>query len=119
MVPKYLKFRSVGSTVTIDDAVATVRAARDREVPSAVWKPRASRSPVPGEPAASVFPPGEAVVLPVRAAAAMLVSFLPLRPWRARLDCVWQMEDDDGVNFSALHALDARTRRRHSRGASA
>jgi hypothetical protein len=78
-----------------------------------------ARVVVAGEPAASVFPPGEAVVLPLWATAAMLVSSLPLLPWQVHLECVWQLEDDDGVNFSALHALDARSRRRHSRGASA
>jgi hypothetical protein len=76
-----------------------------------------ARVVVAGEPTASVFPPAEAVVLPVWATAAMLVSFLPLRPWRAHLDLIWQMEDDDGVNFTAMAALDARTRRRHFRAA--
>lgn len=32
------------------------------------------------------------------ATAAMLVSLLPLRPWQAHVECIWQMEDDDGVN---------------------
>jgi hypothetical protein len=76
-----------------------------------------ARVVVAGEPAASVFPPGEAVVLPVWATAAMLVSFLPLRPWQAHLEIIWQMEDDDGVNFTALAALDTRARRRHYRPA--
>lgn len=56
-------------------------------------------------------------VLPVWATAAMLVSFLPLRPWRVHLDLIWQMEDDDGVNFTAMAALDARPGRRHFRAA--
>ncbi|MGH3245267.1 MAG: hypothetical protein ACRDOI_03525 [Trebonia sp.] len=47
----------------------------------------------------------------------MLVTSLPLLPWQAHLECAWQLEDDD-VNSSALHALDARSRRRHSRDAS-
>ena len=66
------------------------------------------------EPAATVFPPGEAVVLPVWATAAMLVSFHPILPWQAYLQTIWQLEDDDGVNFTALAALDIRTLRRHS-----
>ena len=63
----------------------------------------------------TVFPPGEAVVLPVWATVAVLVSFLPLRPRQAHLEIIWQMEDDDGVNFTALTALDARARLRHFR----
>lgn len=47
----------------------------------------------------------------------MLVSFLPLRPWQAHLEGIWQMEDEDGVNFTALTALDTRARRRHFRPA--
>jgi hypothetical protein len=46
----------------------------------------------------------------------MLVSIFPFRPWRAHLECIWQMEDEDGVNFTALAALDTRARRRR-RGA--
>jgi hypothetical protein len=65
-----------------------------------------------GEPADSVFPPGEAFTVPVWATAAMLVSFVPLVPWQAHLELIWQLEDDDGVNFTALAALDARARRR-------
>jgi hypothetical protein len=65
-----------------------------------------------GEPAANVFPPEEAVVVPVWATAAMLVSFRPLAPWQDYLRLIWELEDDDGVNFTALAALDSRTRRR-------
>jgi hypothetical protein len=32
---------------------------------------------------------------------------LPLRPWQAHLEGIWQTEDDDGVNPTALAALDA------------
>ena len=71
-----------------------------------------ARVVVAGEPAASVFPPGEAFTVPVWATAAMLVSFAPRVPWQAYLELIWQLEDDDGVNFSALAALDARARRR-------
>jgi hypothetical protein len=42
----------------------------------------------------------------------MLISFLPLHPWQAHLEIIWQLEDDDGANFVALAALDARARRR-------
>jgi hypothetical protein len=70
-----------------------------------------------GEPAASVFPSGDAVVLPVWATAAMLVSFQPILPWQAHLEAIWQMEDNDGVNCTALHALETRARRQHSRPA--
>jgi hypothetical protein len=68
-----------------------------------------------GEPAESVFPPEEAVVLPVWATAAMLVSFRPLAPWQDYLRLIWELEDDDGVNLTALAALDSRTRRRLAR----
>ena len=70
-----------------------------------------------GEPAASVFPPGEVVMLPVWATAAMLVSFQPLLPWQAHLEAIWQIEDDDGVNITALHALETRARRQRFRPA--
>ena len=76
-----------------------------------------ARVVVAGEPAATVFPPREAVVLPVWATAAMLISFLPHLPWQAHLEIIWELEDDDGVNFSALAALDTRARRRHFRPA--
>jgi hypothetical protein len=56
-------------------------------------------------------------VLPVWVTAAMLVSFFPFRPWQAHLECIWQMEDDDGVNFTALAALETRARRQRSRPA--
>jgi hypothetical protein len=69
---------------------------------------------VAGEPAASVFPPGDAVVLAVWATAAMLVAFQPLLPWQAHLEAIWQLEDDDGVNCTALHALDTRAHRQRS-----
>jgi hypothetical protein len=68
-----------------------------------------------GEPAESVFLPEEAVVVPVWVTAAMLVSFRPLAPWQDYLRLIWELEDDDGVNFTALAALDSRTRRRLAR----
>lgn len=77
-----------------------------------------ARVVVAGEPAAEVFPPGESVILPVWATAAMLVSFLPGRPWQGHLSLLWDMADEDGVNFSALGAIEARARRRHARPAS-
>ena len=55
--------------------------------------------------------------LPVWATAAMLVSFQPLLPWQAHLEAIWQIEDDDGVNITALHALETRARRQRFRPA--
>jgi hypothetical protein len=40
-----------------------------------------------------------------------------LRPWQAHLEGIWHREDDDGVNPTALAALDAHARRRHFRPA--
>ena len=45
----------------------------------------------------------------------MLVSFRPLAPWQDYLRLIWELEDDDGVNFTVLAALDSRTRRRLAR----
>jgi hypothetical protein len=77
-----------------------------------------ARVVVGGEPATQVFPPGESVVLPVWTTAAMLVSFLPSHSWQAHLELIWELEADDGVNVSALFALESRTRRRRTRPSS-
>jgi hypothetical protein len=44
-------------------------------------------------------------------------SIQPLLPWQAHLEAIWQLEDDDGVNITALHALETRARRQRSRPA--
>ena len=36
----------------------------------------------------------------------------PHAPWQDYLRLIWELQDDDGVNFTALAALDSRTRRR-------
>jgi hypothetical protein len=72
---------------------------------------------VAGEPATQVFPPGESVVLPVWTTAAMVVSFLPGRPWHGHLEAIWGMAADDGVNFSARTAIESRARRLRARAA--
>jgi hypothetical protein len=70
-----------------------------------------ARVVVDGEPAAHVFPPGEAVILPARTTAAMLVYNAANRPWQ-QLELIWELETEDGVNYSALAAIRSRIRRR-------
>jgi hypothetical protein len=43
--------------------------------------------------------------------AAMLVAFLPGRPWQGHLELIWKLETDDGVNCSALRFAARRFRR--------
>jgi hypothetical protein len=73
-----------------------------------------ARVVVGGEPATQVFPPGESVILPAWTTAAMLVSLLPegARTWQDHLQMIWDLETTDGMNYSALAALQSRARRR-------
>jgi hypothetical protein len=73
-----------------------------------------ARVVVDGEPATQVFPPGESVILPAWTTAAMLVSLLPegARAWQDHLQMIWDLETTDGMNYSALAALQSRARRR-------
>jgi hypothetical protein len=70
-----------------------------------------SRAVVRGERIDDVFPAGDGAVLAVRITAAMLVAFLPARPWQGHLELIWKLETDDGVNCSALRAAERRFRR--------
>jgi hypothetical protein len=70
-----------------------------------------SRAVVRGERIGAVFPAGDAAVLAVRITAAMLVAFLPSRPWQGHLELIWKLETDDGVNCSALRSAERRFRR--------
>ena len=70
-----------------------------------------SRAVVRGERVDDVFPAGDGVVLAVRITAAMLVAFMPARPWQGHLELIWKLETDDGVNCSALRAAERRFRR--------
>ena len=73
-----------------------------------------ARVVVAGEPATQVFPPGESVILPAWTAAAMLVSLLPegARTWQDHLQMIWDLKTTDGMNYSALAAIQSRARRR-------
>jgi hypothetical protein len=71
-----------------------------------------SRAVVRGEHLDDVFPAGDAAVLPVRITAAMLVAFMPGRPWQGHLQLIWKMETEDGVNWSALRSAERRFKRR-------
>ena len=73
-----------------------------------------ARVVVAGESATQVFPPGESVILPAWTAAAMLVSLLPegARTWQDHLQMIWDLETTDGMNYSALAAIQSRARRR-------
>jgi hypothetical protein len=83
--------------------------------PAAIADPVAyeylSRAVVRGERIDDVFPAGDGAVLAVRITAAMLVAFLPARPWQGHLELIWKLETDDGVNCSALRAAERRFRR--------
>jgi len=70
-----------------------------------------SRAVVRGERIDDVFPAGDGAVLAVRITAAMLVAFLPARPWQGHLELIWKLETDDGVNCSALRSAERRFRR--------
>ena len=71
-----------------------------------------SRVVVDGEPSVLVFPFGEFFMVPVWITAAMLVSNAAQRPWQAHLDLIWELETEDGFNYSALVAMESRNRRR-------
>jgi hypothetical protein len=65
-----------------------------------------------GERIEDVLPAADAAVLVVRITAAMLVAFMPARPWQGHLELIWKLETEDGVNRTALHAAARRWRRR-------
>jgi hypothetical protein len=71
-----------------------------------------ARVVVDGEPAPLVFPPGESFILPVWITAAMLVSNAANHTWQRHLELIWELETEDGVNYSALVANESRSRRR-------
>jgi hypothetical protein len=71
-----------------------------------------SRAVVRCERLDDVFPEGDAAVLAVRITAAMLVAFMPARPWQGHLELIWKLETEDGVNCTALHAARLRLLRR-------
>jgi hypothetical protein len=85
------------------------------EVPAAIADPVVydylSRAVVRGDRVDDVFPDRNAAVLAVRITAAMLVAFLPGRPWQGHLELIWKMETEDGVNCSALRSAERRLRR--------
>jgi hypothetical protein len=70
---------------------------------------------VNGEPASLVFPPGEFFMVPVWTTAAMLVSNAAIRSWQRHLELIWELETEDGVNYSALVAIESRKRRQRAR----
>lgn len=70
-----------------------------------------SRVVVRGERLDAVFAAGDADVLAVRIASAMLVAFLPSRPWQTHLELIWRLETEDGVNRTALRCAQLRLRR--------
>lgn len=69
-----------------------------------------SRAVVRGERLDDVFP-ADAAVLAVRITAAMLVAFMPARPWQGHLELIWKLETKDGVNCSVLSSVQIRRRR--------
>lgn len=71
-----------------------------------------SRAVVRGDHLDDVFPAGDGAILAVRITAAMLVAFMPARPWQGHLELVWKLETDDGVNCSALRCAQLRLRRK-------
>jgi hypothetical protein len=70
-----------------------------------------SRAVVRGERLDDVFPAGDGAVLAVRITAAMLVAFMPGRPWQGHLELIWKLETEDGVNCSALRSAQLRLQR--------
>ena len=70
-----------------------------------------SRAIVRGERIDDVLRAGDAAVLAVRITAAMLVAFLPGRPWHGHLELIWKLTTDDGVNCTALRCAERRFRR--------
>ena len=69
-----------------------------------------SRAVVRGERLDNVFP-ADAAVLAVRITAAMLIAFMPARPWQGHLELIWKLETKDGVNCSVLSSVQIRRRR--------
>lgn len=74
-----------------------------------------SRGIVGGEFLEDVFPAGEAAVLALRITAAMLVAFLPGRPWQGHLELIWRLQSASGVNWPALRAAECLVRRTRQR----
>lgn len=70
-----------------------------------------SRAVVLGERIDDVIGTEDPAVLTVRITAAMLVAFLPGRPWQGHLELIWKLETDDGVNCTALRSAARRFRR--------
>jgi hypothetical protein len=70
-----------------------------------------SRVVVHGDRLDDVFPADDAAALAVRITAAMLVAFMPARPWQGHLELIWKLETGDGLNCSALRAAQLRLRR--------
>jgi hypothetical protein len=58
------------------------------------------------------FPDADSAILVVRITAAMLVAFMPGRPWQGHLELIWKLETEDGVNRTALHAAERRFHRK-------
>jgi hypothetical protein len=56
-----------------------------------------SRAVVRGERLDDVFPAGDSAGLAVRITAAMLVAFMPARPWQGHLELIWKLETDERV----------------------
>lgn len=75
-----------------------------------------SRAVVDGEFLEDVLPAGDAAVLAVRITAAMLVAFLPGRPWLGHLELIWKLKNASGVNWPALRAAELLVRRTRHRG---
>lgn len=70
-----------------------------------------SRVVVRGERIDDLFRAGDGAVLAVRITAAMLVAFLPGRPWQEHLELIWKLETDDGLSCTALRSAARRFRR--------
>jgi hypothetical protein len=77
-----------------------------------------SRVVVRGDDLDDVFPAANAAALAVRITAAMLVAFMPARPWQGHLELIWKLETSDGLNCSALRAAQLRLRRKSVRSPS-
>lgn len=90
---------------------STTRADRPATIADPVVYQYLSRVIVHGEHLNKVFPAGDGAVLAVRITAAMLVAFMPGRPWAGHLELIWKMETEDGVNCSALRSAQLRLRR--------
>jgi hypothetical protein len=90
---------------------STGRADRPLTIADPVVYDYLSRVIVHGEQLDKVFPAGDGAALAVRITAAMLVAFMPGRPWAGHLELIWKMETEDGVNCSALRSAQLRLRR--------